>query len=294
MILWKLYLSQNPEIVLDAGLALLAALDQFAQNDALLQIANRTITIASALKRNDKCAFLLTQKAVYLSRKLSELLYRQQNLKLAAKAFQWIDFSLVEDKEEYAALGAESSRLENEIAGLEAAALAELQTNQNHYLQGKVLLGMAEISFSRFMYDLGAPVNSGPWKSKILNIYFVRRWNLDKLIGYNREGRSRLRDSFRKAIKLFKRAMEAFTTGQYKSDAAHVAYALALKHALTFHFSKARKFDSSRTNGGLSRWMSTLWLHRIQERWGGRSRRIDSVDKTDGRLWSSRNHFHWR
>lgn len=242
LILRKLYQSQNPAIALDAGLSLLAALDQVTQNDLLLQIADQSIANALALGRKDILAYLLVQKAEFLFRKLSELLYQQQNLKLAAKVFRWIDFSLQEDKAEYAAIGEGRTRLEKEIAALEAGALAELQSNRDHYFQGKILMGLAEIAFSRFMYDLSVLRNGGRWKSKIMNIYFVRRWNLDKLIGYDRKARRKLWDSFRNAGALYRRAMEEFSAGQYKSDAAHAAYALALKHAITFRFSKATKY----------------------------------------------------
>ena len=174
---------------MNAGLSLLAALDQFAQNDVLLQITDQSISTASALGKKDIQAFLLTQKAVFLFKALSDMLYQQQNLKLAAKAFQWIDFSLEEDKAKYAALDEKRTHLEKEIAALEAGVLAEIQSNRDHYFQGKVLMGLAEIAFSRFMYDRGAVMNGGPWKAKIMNMYFVRRWNLDKLIGYDSRDR---------------------------------------------------------------------------------------------------------
>ena len=241
-ILWKLYQSRNPAIQLEAGLSLLTALDQVTQNDLLLQIADQSIATANALGRKDIRVFLLIQKAELLFRKLSNVLYQLQNLKLAAKVFRWIDFSLEEDKAEYAALGEERTRLEKEIAALEAGALAELEFNRDHYFQGKILMGLAEISFSRFMYDLSLLMNSSRWKSKVMNIYYVRRWNLDKLIGYDRKARRKLRESFSNAVALYKRAMEKFSAGDYKSDAAHAAYALALKHAITFRFSKATKF----------------------------------------------------
>lgn len=241
-ILWKLYQSKNPGIALNAGLSLLAALDHVTQNDALLQITDRSLGIASALGRTDIYAFLLIQKAELLFRKMSHLLYQEQNLKLAANVFRWIDFSLQEDKAEYASLGEERKRLEKDISALEAGAYKELEANPDHYFQGKILMGLAELSFSRFMYGLGVLVNAGRWKSKIMNLYCVRRWNLDKLIGYDRAARRKLRRSFRNATALYKKAMEEFSTDHYESDTAHVAYALALKHAMTFRFSKAMHF----------------------------------------------------
>ena len=240
-ILWKLYQSKSPAIALNAGLSLLAALDHVSQNDTLLEISDRCIGIASALAKTDIHAFLLVQKAEFLFRKMSHLLYQEQNLKLAANVFRWLDFSLQEDKAEYAALGEERKQLEKDISALEAGARKELETNPDHYFQGKILMGLAELSFFRFMYDLGILVNAGRWKSKLMNVYYVRRWNLDKLIGYDRKARRKLRDSFHNASALYEKAMEEFAAGQHESDAAHVAYALALKHSMTFHFSKATK-----------------------------------------------------
>src|SRR5579863_3034407 len=118
---------------------------------------------------------------------------------------------------------------------------AQPPANRKNYFQGKILMGLAELSFSRFMYDLGVLVNTGRWKSQIMNLYYVRRWNLDKLIGYDRAARRKLRDSFRNATVLYKKALEEFSADQYESDGAHVAYALALKHAITFRFTNATK-----------------------------------------------------
>jgi len=56
-------------------LSLLAALDQVTQNDLLLQITEQSIATAAALGRKDIHAFLLTQKAAFLFRKLSSVLY---------------------------------------------------------------------------------------------------------------------------------------------------------------------------------------------------------------------------
>ncbi|HLY61046.1 MAG TPA: hypothetical protein VKV95_09880 [Terriglobia bacterium] len=241
-ILWKLKGSKDSVIALNAGLALIAALDHATQNDKLLQITDESLAIATALRKKDIFAFLLIQKAEFLFRKLSLLFYQQQNLKLAARAFRWIDFSLKEDKAEYAAIEAERARLETDIAILEAGVVTETQSNADHYFQGKILTGLAEVSFSRYMYHVGLLIDGGPWKSKIMNLYFVRRWNFNSWVGYDREARRKLRDSFGRAVAFYERGMEEFVAGNYKSDAAHTAYALALKHALTFHFSKARKY----------------------------------------------------
>lgn len=260
-LLWKLLQSKNPAIALNAGLSLLAALDHVRQNDTLLEITDRCLGIACTLAKRDIHVFLLLQKAEFLFRKMSHLLYQEQNLKLAANVFRWLDFSLQEDKAEYAALGEQRSQLEKDISALEAEVRKELHANSDHYFQGKILMGVAELSFSRFMYDLGSLVNAGRWKSKIMNFYPVRRWNLDKLIGYDRKARRKLRDSFRTASALYEKAMQEFAAGHHESDSAHVAYALALKHALTFRFSKATKFLNRAKLLGNSERDKNLFVH---------------------------------
>jgi hypothetical protein len=75
-----------------------------------------------------------------------------------------------------------------------------------------------------------------------MNFYSVRRWNIDKLVGYSRESRRKLRNSKNQFVAFFRRAIEEFETGDYKSDLATVLYALAVKFTLTYHFSKARRY----------------------------------------------------
>ncbi|MGA2877170.1 MAG: hypothetical protein ABSE82_16765 [Nitrososphaerales archaeon] len=241
-ILWRLFESKNSEIALQAGLFLLAALDHVTQGELLLQITDRCIATASALGRKDIYVFLLVQKAKFLLRELSDLLYRRQCLKLAANVFEWIDFSLREDEAEYRAITGKMKGLNQESADLVTRALGEAKSNPDHYFQGKVSMELGEVGFSRYMLDLGLLMEGGPWKSKIHNIYFVRRWNLDKFISYDRKARQMLRESFRNALLFQKRAMEEFIAGGHRSEAGHAAYALALHHTFIFRFSKANRY----------------------------------------------------
>jgi hypothetical protein len=241
-ILWRLYESKNSGFALQAGLLLLAALDQVTQAQKLFQITEQCIATASVLGRRDIYAFLLIQKAKLLLREFSDLLFRRQCLKLAANAFQWIDFSLREDKAEYESIVGKMKDLEQEIAALVTRTLGEARSNPDHYFQGKILMELGEVAFLRYMLDLGLLMECGPLRSKIHNIYFVRRWNLDKFISYDRKARRKLRESFRNAVLCQKRAMAEFIARDYKSEAGHAAYALALHHTLTFRFSKAKRF----------------------------------------------------
>jgi hypothetical protein len=241
-LLWRLYASKNLEIRLDAGLSLLVALDHLTENENLLEVTNKTIEVASALGRNDVRAYLLSKKAELLFNKLANLTYRQRSLNLAAGVFQWIEFSLEEDKAEFAEIAAERVKLEKEISSLEAGALAAIQSTGSHYMRGNIFLSLGEISFSRFLHDQLHLMRGGKLKSKIMHIYFVRRWHFDKFIGYDGSARRKLRESQKKSVDFVKRAIEEFGRGNYTPDRAHPLYSLAVKFTLTFRFSKAKKY----------------------------------------------------
>lgn len=241
-LLWKLLASNSLGTRLDAGLTLLAVLDPLTQNDKLLEVTEVTLGFASALGMNDVRAYLLSKKAQFLSNKLGTLTYRQRNLNLAASVFQWIDFSLEIDKADFAEIAAERGRLKSEIASLEAAALAAIHSGNDHYTRGHVFMILGDIYFSRFLDDQLDLNRGGRLKSRIMNIYFVRRWHLDKIIGYNDDARRKLRESQIKTVVFFKRAIDEFTSGNYKSDLANALFNLAVKFALTFRFRKARKY----------------------------------------------------
>jgi len=241
-ILWKLYVSKNPAITLDAGLCLLAALNQQTENEKLLEVTEGTIKVADSLGKADIRAYLLANKAQLLFIKLSDLTYQQHNLNLAAKAFKWIDFSLESDKAEFAQLAAERKRLKEEIASLEAGALAAIHSNPNRYLRGRVLMSLGEIAFSRFLDDQLDLSIGGTFRSKIMNIHFVRRWHLDRFIGFTRNGRRQLRKSQKSSFAYFGQAIQEFRTNGYKTDLAHALYGLAVKLAITFRFRKARHY----------------------------------------------------
>jgi hypothetical protein len=241
-VLWKLFVSKNCGMRLDAGLLLLVALDPLTQNEQLLRVTDATIELASTMRKDDVRAYLLGKKAEFLYRKLSDLTYQQRNLNLAAGIFQWIGFSLEADKVEFAAIAAERSKLKKDIGSLEAGALVAIHGSEDHYLRGHLFMSLGEISFSRFMDDQLEFCTGGKLKSKIMNIYFVRRWHLNQLIGFTRGSRSKLREAQSNSVGYFLKAIEEFAAGDYKSDLAHALFALAAKFTFTYRFRKARKY----------------------------------------------------
>ena len=186
-------------------------------------------------------AYLLSKKAVFLSNRLSTLIYQQRSLNLAARAFDWIDFSLEDDKAEFTQIAAERIRLEKEITSLEGGVLTATESTQDHYMRGHIFASLGEIYFSRFLNDKLDLSNGGRLQSRIMNVYFVRRWNLDRVAGYSRESRRKLKNSETQFVAFFKRAIDEFEAGNYKTDLAQALLALAVKLTITYRFSRARR-----------------------------------------------------
>lgn len=241
-ILWKLVVSKDCGTRLGAGLLLLVALDPLTQNEQLLQVTNATSELASAMRKNDVRAYLLGKKAEFLYRELGNLTYRQRNLNLAAGIFQWIGFSLEADKDEFAAITAERSKLKKEIASLEADAFAAIRASEDQYMRGHLFISLAEISFSRFMDDQLEFCIGGKLKSNIANLYFLRRWHFSQFISFTGGIRSKLREAQSNSIAYLLKAIEEFAAGHYNSDVAHVLYTLAAKFTFTYRFRKAQRY----------------------------------------------------
>lgn len=241
-VLFRLRASKNPSIKLDANLALLVALDHLTKNEELLKVVEEAIEAALALQKTDVHAYLLSKKAQLLFVKLSQLTYRQHNLNLAASVFHWIDFSLEIDKKEFNELKGQREILKKEIVILESGAVAAIARSQNHYMNGHIFLSLGEISFARFLDDQLNFYGGGKLRSKIINFYFIRRWGLDKLIGYSRIERCKLRESLDKGESYLKCAIGEFRAGGFNSDLAHALYNLAGKFAITFRFRMGKKY----------------------------------------------------
>jgi hypothetical protein len=241
-ILWKLFASNDLDIKVYAGLALLVSLDRMSQTDELLELTDSIVAAASALGRREVHAYLLSKKAMFLSDKVGILAFQQRSLNLAARAFEWIDFSLEDDKAEFMRIAAERIILEKEITSLENEVLIATESSHDHYMRGHIFTSLGEIHFSRFLTDQLDLSNGGRLHSRIMNLYFVRRWNLDKVVGYSRESRRKLKNSKNQLVACFRKATEEFELGGYKSDLAQALYALAVKFTITYGFAKAKRY----------------------------------------------------
>ena len=243
-LLWKLYESKNPEIKLNAAMNLLVAIDGVTENKVRLAVANETIKLAAAMGRKDEQTYLLNRKAEFLEIELSLLAYRQSTLKLAARVFDWIDFSLERDKHEYEAIIVEKERLEKEISSLEHHGLAAIQSSKDNHLRGLIFMSLGEMAFQRFIfYQLDLMV-AGRLKSRIMNLYLVRRWHLNILIGFDRKARRKIREACETGIDYYEKSVKEFKAGNLQSDLAYAFYMLAVQYTVTYYFSKARRYLS--------------------------------------------------
>lgn len=240
--LWKLRGSKDLNVKLQAGLALIVALNRLTQNDKLLEVIDDTIPVASALGDRDVQTYLVGKKAEFLSNRLSSLLFQQRSLTLASGVFEWIDFSLEEDKAEFAKIAAERTALEKEISSLEKEILVAVEFSDNHYMRGHIFAALGEVFFSRYLDSHLDHAPRGRLKTIVTNLYLIRRWHLDKLIGYSRRDRQQLTRLWKNCVAFYKKAIAEF---QAVNDGADVAFALSglsVKFAITFRFRLARRY----------------------------------------------------
>jgi len=241
-LLLKLFASKNLGIKMYAGMNLTNILDRTTENKKLIYVTNETINVASKIGQNDIKICLLARKAEFLFQELSLLTYRLKNLKLAANVFRWIDFSLEKNKKEFEATIIKKENLEKEISSLETDILASISSITDSSMRGHIFMSLAEISFSRFLYYNLDLVIASPLRSKIMNIYFVKRWNLDKLIGFNKNARKKIRKSYKMSINYFEKSIREYEADSDEPNTAQAFYNLATKFTLTYHFSKANRY----------------------------------------------------
>jgi hypothetical protein len=241
-LLRKLYGSNELEIKLYAGLALLVILDHLTQLGELLKITDETLAIAGTPGRGNERAYLLAKKAEFLAGKLSNLLYQLKNLTLAAQVFHWIGFSLEEDRAEHAKLAEERTALENELYRLDREALVAMEPIADHYARGHIFASLGETSFILYLGRQLDLVGGSRMKSRIMNMYWVRRWHLNTIIGYGRKGRRELAALRKRIFDCYHAAIKEFEAGGLKGDQAFALHNTAVKYLLMYRFRLARKY----------------------------------------------------
>lgn len=229
--------SKDPNIRLNVLLAMLGVLDHVSENDKLLAVANEGIEIAEKMGNEAIRSFLLGKKNFFLMSELSSAIYRQTSLTLSSRVFGWIGFSLERDKEEYEALNQRCKKLEEEINSNLATVIDSAERSASHEFRGHQFSSVGDFYSSKFLVEKLAFQKGGKFKSKIANLSFVQKWNLDHYL-YGGAERRKINQSRRECIRYFKRSIDEFKLADKKSEQAHMIYNLAAKMLL---FNKVRR-----------------------------------------------------
>lgn len=232
--------TQDLKVRLDVLLAFLVVLDHVTENDKLLDVATEGIELATKLGNNEVRGYLMARKSIFLLTRLSSMVYRQKNLMLSANVFEWIDFSLERDKKEYEAIVEMRKPLEKETDSLIVAVIDRAERGIDHYFRGHLFSAIGDFYSSKYLNDMLDFQKGGKFKSKIANLYFVRRWNLDRFL-YDNDSRRKIADSKVKCVKYFERSIDEFRQGDKKSEEANAIYNLAVKMKIFYTFARAKK-----------------------------------------------------
>lgn len=232
--------SKDPSIRLNVLLAMLGVLDHVSENDKLLAVANEGIELTTKTGNESVRSFLLGKKCLFLMTELSSMIYRQANLTLSSRVFGWIGFSLERDKQEYEALEKQRKDLEQEIDTTLATVIERAERGVDHEFRGHQFSSIGDAYSSKFLSDKLAFQEGGKFKSKIANLEFVRRWNLDRYL-YDGAVRRRIDKSRDECIRYFERSIEEFRLAGKKSEEAHTIYNLAAKMLLFNAFRRTKK-----------------------------------------------------
>ena len=232
--------TKNPSIRMNVLSTFIGVLDHVSENDKLLMVANEGIVVATNVGNATMRSYFLGKKCCFLMSELSMMMYRQKNLILAARVFEWIGFSLQRDKEEYETLSKKREQLEREIDLLLATVIREVQNHQDHDFKGHQFSTIGDVYSSKYLADKLDFQEGGKLKSKIANFYFVRRWNLDRYL-YRRDVRRRIDQSRDNCIRYFQMSINEFGLAGKKSEQAHAIYNLAAKMQLFNRFRYAKR-----------------------------------------------------
>jgi hypothetical protein len=185
-------------------------------------------------------SYFLGKKSFFLLSDLSSMIYRQANLTLSGRVFEWIEFSLAKDKNEYEALTKKRKKIEEEIESTIAIVAEDAERNTDPNFRGHQFSSIGDAYSSKFLTDKLAFQKGGRFKSKIANLEIVRRWNLDLYL-YDRAARHRIDKSRDECVRYFERSIEEFRLADKKSEQAHTIYNLAAKMLLFNRFRRAKK-----------------------------------------------------
>ncbi len=232
--------TKDPAIRVDVLLAFLVVLDHLTENDKLLEVASEGIEITTKTGNETVRSYFLARKSIFLLTHLSSMVHRQKNLMLSANVFEWIDFSLERDKTEYGAIVEQRKPIEAELKSLIATVIERAERGIDHYYRGHLFSAIGDFYSSKYLCDMLDFQKGGKTRSKVANLYFVRRWNLDRFL-YDKVSRQITADSKRKCVRYFERSIAEFQLGGKRSEEANAIYNLAVKLKLFYTFGRAKR-----------------------------------------------------
>ncbi len=272
----ELITTREPNIRLEVLLTFLVLLDHVTENDKLLAVADEGIELATLLKNESVKIYLLGKRCSFLVSELSNLSYRKGNLILASRLFGWIGFSLEVDKKEYEEIEEKIRSLEMEIDDTLRLVLEKAEGSSDHMFRGHIFSTVGDIYSQKYFTQKLIYQNGGRFKSKIANIYYVRRWNIERYL-YTKEARIKIDHSSSSCIQYFKKSIDEFSFAGKKSEQAYAIYNLAVKYLLFNNFQKAKKLLSE----------SRIIANSIQEK-----RLLAKIDQLELEVADKNRHVH--
>ncbi len=227
--------TKEPTMQLNVLSALIGVFDHVTENDKLLATANEGIEIATKVGNDEMRSYFLGKRCIFLLSELSSIIHRQSSLMLSARVFQWIEFSLKKDKDEYEALSKKRVELEQEIESAIVTVAKDAEKATDHSFKGHQFSSIGDVYSTKYLIDKLSYQEGGRIKSKIANMDTVRRWNLDRYL-YRPEIRRIIDESRDKCIEYFKKSIKEFGLAGQKSEHAHSIYNLAAKMLLFNRF----------------------------------------------------------
>lgn len=231
--------TQDLNVRLDVLLTFLVVLDHVTENDKLLDVATEGIKIATKLRNNEAYYYLIARKSIFLITRLSSMIHRQKNLMLSSNVFDWINFSLERDKNEYEAIVEMRKPIEKESNSLIEKVIKQSEMCKDHYFRGHLFSAVGDFYSSKYLNDMLDFQKGGKIKSKIANLYFVRRWSLDRYL-YDKVSRRKIMNSKMKCIQYFEKSINEFRLSGKKSYEANAIYNLSVKMKIFYTFGRAK------------------------------------------------------
>jgi len=165
----ELYKSKNPLIKLNAILLLDAVVNPVEENEKLLKLAEEGLTIATQIGAMDAFGILLCRKAASLAARLGLMTHRKSCLNLSASVFNWIEFALEDNKQEFEYIVAEGKRINQQTEDIEKQVLAHIEEYGDSSYKSQIYMSLGELYSSKFMQAKADLMQGGSFKTMVAN-----------------------------------------------------------------------------------------------------------------------------